>query len=261
MMSRTLSSMRILVGAVGAAAIGVGSVQAWQWWMAPPALPLAMPRMEPIAPPPVPPARPGAAAPDPLAQAAAPVLPRPPAGSPSPPAPARVAPAAPRFDVVRVGARGTAVIAGRASPGAEVVLLADGERELGRARADARGEWVILPADPLPPGSRELSLRARLNGEETPGADTVVVLVPEPPVAVAGAGPPAMPASGALAVLMPAAGANAAPRVLQGPPEAALPRSAAQRTLALSTIDYGDAGDMRFAGTAPPGATVRVYVG
>jgi hypothetical protein len=43
----------------------------------------------------------------------------------------------PRFDVVRIGARGVAVIAGRAAPGAEVVLLEDG-REVGRARADGR---------------------------------------------------------------------------------------------------------------------------
>jgi len=26
-------------------------------------------------------------------------------------------------------------------------------------------------------------------------------------------------------------------------------------------VDYGEAGDVRFAGTAPPGSTVRVYVG
>ncbi len=66
----------------------------------------------------------------------------------------------PRFDVVRVGARGSAVIAGRAAPGAEIVLLDGNGRELGRARADRRGEVVILPADPLPPGWMELFLLA-----------------------------------------------------------------------------------------------------
>ncbi|HYI84437.1 MAG TPA: hypothetical protein VEX11_14655, partial [Acetobacteraceae bacterium] len=48
---------------------------------------------------------------------------------------------APRFDVARVGARGMLVTAGRAPAGAEVVLL-EGQRELGRTRADGRGEWV-----------------------------------------------------------------------------------------------------------------------
>src|SRR5690242_2225178 len=79
----------------------------------------------------------------------APPVAAPPAQSPAPVAQAP-APEPPRFDVVRVGARGVAVIAGRAAPGAEVVLMEDG-RELGRARADARGEWVILPSDPLRP--------------------------------------------------------------------------------------------------------------
>ncbi|MEN0076958.1 MAG: hypothetical protein AAGC69_21425, partial [Paracraurococcus sp.] len=47
---------------------------------------------------------------------------------------------APRFHVARLGARGMLVTAGSAPAGA-VVLLLDGERELGRTRADARGEW------------------------------------------------------------------------------------------------------------------------
>jgi nucleoid-associated protein YgaU len=85
----------------------------------------------------------------------------------------------PRFDVVRVGARGSAVVAGRAAPGAEVILFADDGRELGRARADRRGEFVILPADALPPGVMELSLRARLGDQEMVGPDTVVLMVPD----------------------------------------------------------------------------------
>ena len=190
----------------------------------------------------------------------------------APPRAQATAPAAapgPRFDVVRVGARGTAVIAGRAAPGAEIILLADGEREIGRTRADARGEWVILPAEPLAPGTRELSLRARLNGTQTAGADTVVVLVPDPsgpaiasiPRGPGTSGAPQVPAPTPLAVLLPPRGSNAPPRVLQGPPEAALPRPGTPPRLGLSSVDYGDGGDMRFAGTAPPGTTVRVYVG
>jgi hypothetical protein len=94
---------------------------------------------------------------------------------------AQAAMIAPRFDVVRVGARGSAVIAGRAAPGAEVILFADNGRELGRARADRRGEFVILPAESLPPGTMELSLRARLGDQEMAGPDTVVLGPIRPP--------------------------------------------------------------------------------
>ncbi len=185
-----------------------------------------------------------------------PAAPRPPAGADP------EAAAAPRFDVARVGARGMLVAAGRAAPMAEVVLM-DGRREIGRARADARGEWVILPADALPAGARELSLQARRPGGDTvPGRDVVVVLVPEPaPPAEADPGVAARVA-GPLAVLLPGAGGprDEAPRLLQGPPEgpAASPRGT---RLGLDIVDYEEDGDIRFSGTAPPGATVRLYVG
>jgi len=42
--------------------------------------------------------------------------------------------------------------------------------------------------------------------------------------------------------------------VLQAPPGAAAGK------LGLATVDYDDAGQLRFAGTAPPGAPVRVFV-
>jgi nucleoid-associated protein YgaU len=53
-----------------------------------------------------------------------------------------------------------------------------------------------------------------------------------------------------LIVLLPAAQAEA--RVLQ--------RGAAQPGLTIGQVDYDDAGGIRFAGTAPPGATLRLYV-
>ncbi len=122
--------------------------------------------------------------------AAAPAPARPPA-QPAPvaaAAPRPEAPETPRFDVVRIGARGVAVIAGRAAPGAEVVLLESG-REMARARADARGEWVILPAEPLRPGTWQFSLAARVGGQEVHGPDSVVAVVPEAPPAAEAARP------------------------------------------------------------------------
>jgi nucleoid-associated protein YgaU len=177
----------------------------------------------------------------------------------------------PRFDVVRIGARGVAVIAGRAAPGAEVVLLEDG-REVGRARADGRGEWVILPSEPLRPGTRQVTLLARRAGEEVAGPDTVVVVVPEHQPALAETSrpdpaprmaettsapvdPSAEPPTAAappqpLVVLLPAV--QATPRVLQGP--------VVQQGLTLDQVDYDQDGAIRFAGSAQPDSTVRVYV-
>ena len=161
------------------------------------------------------------------------------------------------------------------------MILLEGQRELGRARADGRGEWVILPDDPLAPGARELSLLARAPGGDTvAGEETVLLVVPEPPgsagsaVASLGARRRATGATGAsdgpLAMLLPPASApGAAPRVLQGSgAPAAIGAAAAggaaaprQQRLGLDVVDYDDAGSMRFAGSAAPGATVRVYVG
>ncbi|MFM7422452.1 MAG: LysM peptidoglycan-binding domain-containing protein, partial [Alphaproteobacteria bacterium] len=228
----------------------------------------------------------------------------------------------PRFDVVRVGARGSAVVAGRAAPGAEVILLADNGRELGRARADRRGEFVILPAEPLPPGAMELSLRARLGDQEMAGPDTVVLMVPdtaaqtaeaprpapapgpsasaqpqtaerpaqqaqaapaqaERPAQQAQAAPapaerPAQQAqaapapaerpaqaqtpapTGPLAVLIPGQAEAAAPRLLQVP-EPTPPAGTAPR-LGIDSVEYDQGGSMRFAGSATPGARLRLYV-
>jgi nucleoid-associated protein YgaU len=130
---------------------------------------------------------------------------------------------------------------------------------VARARADSRGEWVILPSDPLSPGARQFTLVARLGGEELVGTDSVVVVVPEPPVPVAAGAAPGdggrtdtQGPGGPVVVLVPPT--QLPPRVLQGP------APAPQQGLALGQVDYDDAGAIRFAGTAAPNATVRLYV-
>lgn len=151
---------------------------------------------------------------------------------------------APSFDVVRVGPQGNAVVAGRAEPGATVVV-SDGDIKLGEATANGRGEWVLVPDAPLTPGGRELSLSARTAaGHEAKGRDTVLLAVPAPAVAP----------NPVVALLLPQGGT---PKVLQGSPDAARPSNG---RLGLDAVDYDDRGAIRFAGTAPPGAPVRVYV-
>ncbi|MCK8786361.1 LysM peptidoglycan-binding domain-containing protein [Roseomonas sp. NAR14] len=173
--------------------------------------------------------------------------------APAAPPPGRDAatPIAPRLDIARVGARGTAVVAGRAGAAAEVVLLAN-DREIGRARADAQGLWVILPAEPLPPGAHLLSLRVHhAGGPVRSGAESAVVVVPDPPPATPGR-PGDEPVRGE------------APLVVLLGPDAATPsrlvQGGATAGLAVDLVDYDEAGRIRFAGSGAPNGTVRLYV-
>ncbi len=168
------------------------------------------------------------------------------ASRPAPPTPP--IDSAPTFDVVRVTPAGSAVLAGRAEPFAQVEVrdsaAPDTGAPIGQATADARGEWVIVPAAPLKEGARELTLVARSSsGVENKGDTSVVIAVPAP---AADRTPEPAPA---VAVLLPNQGQ---PRVLAQP--GAAPR------LGLGTVDYDEKGEIRFSGSAAPHAPVRVYV-
>lgn len=180
-------------------------------------------------------------APTPVVATRAPSLPVAPV-----PAPARMPTeaAGPSFDVVRIGPQGHAVIAGRAEAGAEVTVF-DGHSVLGTAKADAQGQFVMLPDIRLESGGRELTLSSRsVDGKIIVGADSVILIVPPSQVAAA------EPASPPIAVLLPRG--TDAPRVLAG--------GGQSRKLALDTVDYDENGEIRFAGSAKPDAPVRVYV-
>lgn len=178
------------------------------------------------------------------------------------PAPASVErPEPPSFDVVRVNPQGDTVIAGRAQPDTEVIVR-EGDREIGRVTADARGEWVLVPKQPLAAGSRELSLTARgPNGESASSRDKVVVVVPAHGQDIAGRA--AGEGGGALALRVPESGLGST--VLQKPdgdagdgePTAGL---GSGLTLSLDALDYDDAGHLALSGHAPDGATVNVYL-
>ena len=106
----------------------------------------------------------------------------PPVRSPVVPTP-KPALIAPSFDVVRVEPSGETVVAGRAAPGSTVTLL-DGERRLGSATADARGQWVIVLDTPLAPGDHALGLESRTaDGQVALSQNLVVVSVPTPQIA------------------------------------------------------------------------------
>ncbi len=157
---------------------------------------------------------------------------------------------APSFDVARIGPEGRAVIAGRATPGAKIVLL-DGGKEIARGVADARGEWVLLTQDPpLSPGQHELRVVQHVEGRAPVTSEQVVVaVVPAPPDAK---GEPSKDQT--LVMIAPPGGAAT---LLQPPSAAGVPKSG---DLQLSTLDYDERGQVTVTGKAMPGATVRAYI-
>lgn len=184
------------------------------------------------------------------------------------------------------------MIAGQGEPGAEVTLK-DGDKVLGRVRADRQGNWVLVPDAPLTEGGRELSVsEIAPDGSETLGRDTVLLSIPrrasggtasallvphegEARLLQAGAMPvvpgpatsgPATPGAASSGLLTPGTG-PAAPVPMALPAQTVVPSSRtivrpgpAPSKLGLATVDYTEQGAIRFAGTAAPSAPVRVYV-
>jgi len=193
----------------------------------------------------------------------------------------------PAFDVVRVQEDGSAVMAGRAAPGASIEALLD-SKVLGRTRADAHGEWALVPDAPLPVGNHQLAIRAlpgaKAGGKPAMSRQTVTLNIPgkgrkplillsepsrptrilqKPPVKVTGAPPSAAKSAGT-----PPQAARPLPRMASTPPSASgqarpvkgpAKRLAAPARLALQTVDYDENGDIFFTGRAAPGQTLRLY--
>ncbi len=230
-----------------------------------PAPPLAVSPPAPIAPPAVaaaPPTPTPTPAPAPLVAAPAPAAPN---AAPVPPVPAPRPPAStplrPSFDIVRISPAGDAVLAGRAAPGAQIVITVDG-REIALGEADRNGQWVITPAQPLPVGGHDLKVASRQPDGSLVEAEAPVVFVlnapsvqapPTQAAAPQAAAPQAAPVptpAPPLAVLMPPSGPA---RVLQGP-------ASPSGRLGLDVVDYDDAGAIRFSGAAVPGSVTRLYI-
>jgi nucleoid-associated protein YgaU len=153
---------------------------------------------------------------------------------------APVMPGSPSFDVVRIDPKGNMVMAGRAAPGATVFIM-DGDKEIGRVQADARGEWLYVPTGAVAAGTRQFSLKAKgKDGKELLSENVVVMVVPEHNGEV-------------LIVEQGRNGGNS--RVLQGPN--AEPGLAA---LAIQAVDYDALGKFSVSGKADPGSTVQLYL-
>ena len=168
-----------------------------------------------------------------------------PASLPAPATQASRPPVGPSFDIVRVSPDGGLVMAGTAAPGAQVTVRSGGTM-VGQTEADGRGAWVMVPDGKLAPGASQLTLSSRDGAGDAVAADApVLVTVPNRPAQPGGTLP-------ALAVLEPPGGAS---RLLQAPGA-----HSTGHALALATVDYDEHGAIRFSGSAPPDAPVRVYV-
>ncbi|MBU6448867.1 MAG: hypothetical protein KGQ26_04500, partial [Rhodospirillales bacterium] len=142
----------------------------------------------------------------------------------------------PSFDIVRVDPQGNAVLAGRAVPGATVTVK-DGDTVIGTATADSQGAFVLIPANPLPPGPHEITLSETLpGGKVLEGTQSASISLP-------GNGQPA------LAVVSGPNGSNVVTG--QGPQPG---------QLGMGAVDYDAQGHAIFSGTAPAGANITVMM-
>src|SRR5262245_12955131 len=147
---------------------------------------------------------------------------------------------APAFDIARIEPTGEAVIAGRAAPGATVELLRNGELH-DRTVADQSGQFAMVP-HPLPPGTYDLTLRAkRPDGTQATAKQSVAVVL-EPnsndrPV---------------VALMTPDK-----PTVVLSQPAASMPSVA---TVVVEAVEVEPGGKLHVSGRAPSGAAVRLYL-
>lgn len=181
--------------------------------------------------------------------------------SPPPPKSGQLSPARPEFDIVRVEPDGSSVVAGRTKPG-EMVRLMNGDKVVAEVRADANGQFALVPPA-LGTGNFQLSLRVGEGPGATSSQQSVSVLVPE---------------RGKGSVVVALAEPDKPTRVLsdtpgQLPGQAAAGQAAAGQAarngagavaaspLAIRTVEAEQAGGFYATGQATPGANIRLYVG
>jgi LysM repeat protein len=158
----------------------------------------------------------------------------------------------PSFDVVRINPHGDSVMAGRGTPSGKVRILDDGKL-IGEALADDRGEWVFVPTNALPPGSRQLSLEMTATGCDKMISESVVVLVvPEGGKDIAGL--PTEGNSQALALKVARDGSTPS-KVLQSPSQ-----SGDKFSLTVDVVDYDEIGRLGVSGKAAPEAKIQLYL-
>ena len=151
------------------------------------------------------------------------------------PAPNQIAPS---FDLVRVSPDGSAVIAGRAAPGANVQLFS-GTIPVAEVTASARGEFVVF-LDAPSATTLDLQIPATPEGAQlVVSQDDIIIL------------PPAPDAEGI------------APTVLHRTPDAVQiiqpAGPAIPSNISLDLVSYSESGAVQLAGRGLPGNVARIY--
>ncbi|WKA30084.1 LysM peptidoglycan-binding domain-containing protein [Bradyrhizobium roseum] len=146
----------------------------------------------------------------------------------------------PTFDVARIEPTGETVVAGRATPGATVELLRDGEVH-DRAVADQSGQFVIVPPK-LPPGTYDLTLRSKApDGKVNTSRQRVTAALE-----------PRSTEKPVVALVTPNK-----PTVVLSQPGAAKPGTDA---VVVETVEIEPGGKFHVSGQARPGAALRLYL-
>ncbi len=192
------------------------------------------------------------------------------------------------FDIVRVEEDGSAVLAGRAAPGSTVRLLIN-EKVAGETQANERGEWVVIPVEPMPAGAHQMQIETENAAGEVKLADQSVALtVPDQPgtqplivlsetakpskvlqkpeaaeIKQAEAAPESTASKNVEATTAASQqpGADSKTAALEPPATTTAPAvTSTARRLNVEVVDYNEAGLTTFSGRSAPDSIVRVYV-
>ncbi|MGV2067091.1 LysM peptidoglycan-binding domain-containing protein [Agrobacterium sp. 22-226-1] len=197
-------------------------------------------------------------------------------GAPEPAAQSSAA--TPTFDVLRVEPDGSAVIAGKAQPGAKLEILSNG-KVVAQTTIDGTGDFAAVFDNPLPPGDHELVLRSTdASGKATQSEEVATVSVPDGKtgellamvskpgkasrvLAMPEAAPPALqpqaaPSQQPAATPEPSANTASAPLAGTAVPSATAPLTS---SVQVTAVEFEES-KIFVAGSAPAGSTVRALV-
>lgn len=146
----------------------------------------------------------------------------------------------PAFDIARIEPNGDVVIAGRASPGATVELLRNGEPH-DRTVADQSGQFAMIPPR-LPAGTYDLTLRAtQPDGKQASSRQSVAVALE------------AQPTDKPVVALM----TPGKPSVVLSQPAETKPSAG---SVVVEAVELEPDGKFHVSGRASAGAAVRFYL-
>lgn len=91
---------------------------------------------------------------------------------------AEAAAPAPTFDLVRVEPDGSTLIAGQASPGAEVEVVSNGQ-VIATAKAGVTGDFAAVLDNPLPVGDHQIVLRSKGDDSTAQSEEVATISIPE----------------------------------------------------------------------------------